>query len=102
MKFGISSAFLNTREIIEIAKAADDLDYDDGIGIPYHVVNLETLNTPPRISTPKSPPGSGLSAPVTFPLCAVLIQPPKPLVPGVRASGVRNRSRLIIKRDSPL
>jgi len=45
MKFYISSAFLNTREIIEIAKAADELGYD-GIGIPDHVVNLETLDTP--------------------------------------------------------
>ena len=45
MKFYISSAFLNTREIIEIAKAADELGYD-GIGIPDHVVNLETLETP--------------------------------------------------------
>ncbi|OSC41832.1 TIGR03619 family F420-dependent LLM class oxidoreductase [Mycobacterium decipiens] len=45
MKFYISSAFLNTSEIIEIAKAADDLGYD-GIGIPDHVVNLETLTTP--------------------------------------------------------
>ena len=45
MKFYISSAFLNTRENIEIAKAADELGYD-GIGIPDHVVNLETLETP--------------------------------------------------------
>lgn len=45
MKFYISSAFLDTQEIIEIAKVADDLGYD-GIGIPDHVVNLETLNTP--------------------------------------------------------
>ena len=45
VKFYISSAFLNTREIIEIAKAADELGYD-GIGIPDHVVNLETLETP--------------------------------------------------------
>jgi probable F420-dependent oxidoreductase len=45
MKFYISSAFLNTREIVDIAKAADDLGYD-GIGIPDHVVNLETLATP--------------------------------------------------------
>ncbi|GAB7145722.1 TIGR03619 family F420-dependent LLM class oxidoreductase [Mycobacterium riyadhense] len=45
MKFYISSAFLNTAEIIEIAKAADELGYD-GIGIPDHVVNLETLATP--------------------------------------------------------
>ena len=45
VKFYVSSAFLNTREIIEIAKAADELGYD-GIGIPDHVVNLETLDTP--------------------------------------------------------
>lgn len=45
MKYYISSAFLNTREIVEVAKAADDLGYD-GIGIPDHVVNLETLDTP--------------------------------------------------------
>lgn len=45
MKFYISSAFLDTREIVEIAKAADELGYD-GIGIPDHVVNLETLTTP--------------------------------------------------------
>jgi probable F420-dependent oxidoreductase len=45
MKYYISSAFLNTREIVEIAKAADDLGYD-GIGIPDHVINLETLTTP--------------------------------------------------------
>ena len=30
MKFYISSAFLNTREIIEIARAADELGYDGG------------------------------------------------------------------------
>lgn len=45
MKFYISSAFLATAEIVEIAKAADDLGYD-GIGIPDHVVNLETLISP--------------------------------------------------------
>jgi len=45
MKYYISSAFLNTWEIVEVAKAADDLGYD-GIGIPDHVVNLETLATP--------------------------------------------------------
>lgn len=45
MKFYVSSAFLNTREIIEIARAADELGYD-GIGIPDHVVNFETLDTP--------------------------------------------------------
>ncbi len=45
MKFYVSSAFLNTAEIIEIARAADELGYD-GLGIPDHVVNLETLATP--------------------------------------------------------
>ncbi len=45
MKYYISSAFLNTGEIVEIAKAADEFGYD-GIGIPDHVVNLETLDTP--------------------------------------------------------
>lgn len=45
MRFYVSSAFLDTPEIIEIAKAADDLGYD-GLGIPDHVVNLETLQTP--------------------------------------------------------
>ncbi|CAM4093978.1 F420-dependent glucose-6-phosphate dehydrogenase [Mycobacterium basiliense] len=45
MKFYISSAFLNTADIIEIAQAADELGYD-GLGVPDHVVNLETLETP--------------------------------------------------------
>ena len=45
MKFYISLAFRETKEAIEIAKAADDLGYD-GIGIPDHVMNLETLATP--------------------------------------------------------
>ncbi len=45
MKFYISVAFRETKEAIEIAKAADDLGYD-GVGIPDHVVNLETLATP--------------------------------------------------------
>ncbi|MHA7652882.1 TIGR03619 family F420-dependent LLM class oxidoreductase [Mycobacterium sp. ML4] len=45
MRFYVSSAFLNTPDIIEIAKAADELGYD-GLGIPDHVVNLETLQTP--------------------------------------------------------
>ena len=45
MKFYVSSAFLAAGEIIEIAKAADDLGYE-GIAIPDHVVNLETLATP--------------------------------------------------------
>ncbi|MEV3904829.1 TIGR03619 family F420-dependent LLM class oxidoreductase [Mycobacterium sp. NPDC050551] len=45
MRFYVSSAFLESREVIEIARAADDLGYD-GMGIPDHVVNLETLKTP--------------------------------------------------------
>jgi probable F420-dependent oxidoreductase len=45
MKFYVSSAFLDAGEIVEIAKAADDLGYE-GIAIPDHVVNLETLATP--------------------------------------------------------
>ena len=36
MKFYVSTAFLDTTEVIEIAKAADDLGYD-GMGIPDHV-----------------------------------------------------------------
>ncbi len=45
MKYYISSAFLDTGEIIEIARAAEELGYD-GIGIPDHVVNVESLATP--------------------------------------------------------
>lgn len=45
MKFYVSTAFLNTREAVEIARAADDLGYH-GMAIPDHVINLETLQTP--------------------------------------------------------
>lgn len=45
MKFYVSSAFLEATEIVEIARAADDLGYE-GMAIPDHVVNLETLATP--------------------------------------------------------
>ncbi|GFG55137.1 LLM class F420-dependent oxidoreductase [Mycolicibacterium agri] len=45
MKFYVSTAFRETNEAIEIARAADDLGYS-GIGIPDHVVNIETLSTP--------------------------------------------------------
>lgn len=45
MKFYVSTAFLDTREAVEIAKAADELGYH-GMAIPDHVVNLETLATP--------------------------------------------------------
>lgn len=45
MKFYVSTAFLDAAEIVEIARAADDLGYQ-GVAIPDHVVNLETLSTP--------------------------------------------------------
>ncbi|MGZ5394467.1 MAG: TIGR03619 family F420-dependent LLM class oxidoreductase [Mycobacterium sp.] len=45
MKIYVSAAFLDTSEVVEIAKAADELGYD-GLGIPDHVINLETLKTP--------------------------------------------------------
>ena len=45
MKFYVSTAFRELKEAVEIAKAADDLGYE-GVGIPDHVVNLETLATP--------------------------------------------------------
>ena len=45
MKFYVSTAFRETKEAVEIAKAADDLGYD-GVGIPDHIINLEKLNTP--------------------------------------------------------
>lgn len=45
MKYYVSTGFVDTREIVELARAAEDLGYD-GLGIPEHVVNLETLATP--------------------------------------------------------
>ncbi len=45
MKFYVSTAFRELKEAVEIAKAADDLGYD-GVGIPDHIINLETLSTP--------------------------------------------------------
>jgi probable F420-dependent oxidoreductase len=45
MKFYVSTAFLDIREAVEIAKAADDLGYH-GMAVPDHVINLETLRTP--------------------------------------------------------
>jgi probable F420-dependent oxidoreductase len=45
MKFYVSSAFLQAGEVIEIARAADELGYE-GMAIPDHVVNLEKLTTP--------------------------------------------------------
>ena len=41
----MSSAFLEASEIVEIARAADELGYE-GMAMPDHVVNLETLATP--------------------------------------------------------
>ena len=45
MQFYVSVAFLEYGEAIEVARAADDLGYD-AIGIPDHVVNVESLATP--------------------------------------------------------
>jgi probable F420-dependent oxidoreductase len=45
MKYYIGLAFLDIREAIEVARVADDLGYD-GVAIPDHVINLETLATP--------------------------------------------------------
>ena len=45
MQFYVSTAFLDTSEVVEVARAADDLGYE-GMGIPDHVINLETLRTP--------------------------------------------------------
>lgn len=44
MRYYISTGFLATREIPEIARAADALGYD-GMGLPDHVVNLAELET---------------------------------------------------------
>lgn len=45
MRFSISTAFLPTGQLVEIAKAADRLGYDS-LAMPDHVVDLETLRTP--------------------------------------------------------
>ena len=45
MRFYVSSAFLQASEVVEIARAADELGYE-GMAIPDHVVNLEKLTTP--------------------------------------------------------
>jgi len=45
VKFYVSLAFLDVDELVPIARAADELGYE-GIAIPDHVVNLETLSTP--------------------------------------------------------
>ena len=59
MKFYVSTAFLDTREVVEIAKAADDLGYD-GMGIPDHVINLETLQTPYPVHQGRQAPVGGV------------------------------------------
>jgi probable F420-dependent oxidoreductase len=45
VRFSISTAFLPTEQLVEIAKAADQLGYDS-LAMPDHVVDLETLRTP--------------------------------------------------------
>lgn len=45
LKTYIVASFIDTHEIIEIAKAAERIGYH-GIGIPEHVVNLAELDTP--------------------------------------------------------
>lgn len=45
MQFYISTGFLETREILHIARAADSLGYH-GLGLPDHVVNLADPDTP--------------------------------------------------------
>lgn len=57
MKFYVSTGFLDTKEVVEIVRAADDLGYD-GVGIPDHVVNLETLATPYSADSPTSRSGA--------------------------------------------
>jgi probable F420-dependent oxidoreductase len=45
VRFSISTAFLPTGQLVEIAGAADRLGYDS-LAMPDHVVDLETLRTP--------------------------------------------------------
>lgn len=45
VRFAISTAFLPVRELVPIARAADELGYD-ALAVPDHVVDLETLRTP--------------------------------------------------------
>lgn len=45
MRFSISTAFLPTDQLVEIARAADRLGYAS-LAMPDHVVDLETLRTP--------------------------------------------------------
>ena len=45
MKYYLSTAFLDSDDIIEVAREADRLGFD-GLGIPDHVINFESLTTP--------------------------------------------------------
>jgi probable F420-dependent oxidoreductase len=45
VRFSISTAYLPTEQLVDIAKAADELGYDS-LAIPDHVVDFETLSTP--------------------------------------------------------
>jgi probable F420-dependent oxidoreductase len=45
VRFSISTAFLPTDQLVEIARTADGLGYDS-LAMPDHVVDLETLRTP--------------------------------------------------------
>jgi probable F420-dependent oxidoreductase len=45
VRFSISTAYLPSEQLVEIAKAADSLGYDS-LAMPDHVVDLETLATP--------------------------------------------------------
>ena len=45
MRFAISTAFTDPSEVLELARAADELGYH-ALSVPDHVVNLETLRTP--------------------------------------------------------
>jgi probable F420-dependent oxidoreductase len=53
VRFSISSAFLPVDQLVDIARAADELGYH-ALAIPDHVVDLETLSTP----YPYTPDGS--------------------------------------------
>ena len=61
MKFYVSTAFLDTEEVVEIAKAADDLGYD-GMGIPDHVD--QPRDAEDAVSrTPRTASGGGRRSP---------------------------------------
>src|SRR5690349_4200620 len=45
MRFAVSTAFTDPAEVVDLARAADELGYH-ALSVPDHVVNLETLTTP--------------------------------------------------------